>query len=789
MTSAVPVVARGGASAARWVAWALIVLGVVYLVIGGGGGTLGIYFIYFRIASVAIVLVALLGWLALGLRDPFWAPRTALAPAILACLAALALADVASAQPRLGSDYVAYAVLLAGGYLLLQRLFAHPFFGPRLGALTALLCAGFSAIYIGAVVNAWVTLWLQLGRFVTPPLRPFPAFLVYGNPNPIATVVVLLWVASVVHIGMATSRARLAVAMLSVLSGVAVLLSGSRGSWVSFAGAALVVSLLWLASAWRRGAIRMSALREAASLLRSPLAKVAAVALVAAVAVLLFVLSPGLIRRVTENATDTRLVFLNASLRMFETSPLTGVGPGMWVVDRLRFTDPTAGDLYVPHAHNIVTQSVAELGLVGVMAGLALAAGLALLTLRGSRSPDALTRRLAWGAVFATLYFVAAQMTDFFANLPAVGFCYVLTIARLDAQVTARGTIPKTADTPREPADSGRRRSSGPLAAALGLSFVVAGAWLGHSEEAALHADQAVQAANRADWTAALDEGAVADAHDPGMPPYLFTLGLAEAKAGDGAAALAHIRLSAEIDDYPTAWLDVARLELDQGRTSEARQAVQAAMRLGYQEPKVAVGAFALDVQLGDRAAAVSALASALVFAPGLASDPYWSDAARKPVFQDAVATALHATDPTIAYKIALEAGLLDDARALVAAIPADERSVPDLVVRAWSGDRAAFDQLHAAAVADPLAGEAPALCRRVAELSREPGWSGGGDWNCDGTGPPSAILVVRVDPPSSWWGILPGANAFQHWPFTYRRFAPGDDLVPGLPHVGASLT
>jgi hypothetical protein len=273
------------------------------------------------------------------------------------------------------------------------------------------------------------------------------------------------------------------------------------------------------------------------------------------------------------------------------------------------------------------------------------------------------------------------------------------------------------------------------------------------------------------------------------MPPYLFTLGLAEAKTGDTSAALVHLRESAEIDAYPTAWLDVARLELDLGRTNDARQAITAAMQIGYEEPKVAIGAFTMDQAIGDRAGAVSALVRALVFAPGLASDPYWDDAVRRPLFDDAVSRALNSTSPSIAYRIALEAGRIDAAAGLVATMPADARIVPDLVVRAWAGDRDAFDRLHTLASANPFTGETDVMCRRIAERSLEPGWRGVAPVTCSGTGNPRAIVVVRVDPPATWWGILPGPNAYQHWPFGYRRFAPGDDLVPGLPHVGSRFT
>ena len=768
MSPAAATEARGQVGLRSFLAWVLIVLGVVYLTVAGGGA-LGIYLLYFRIASVAIVVAALVVWLTIGLHDPFWRPRSALTPAILACLAALAIADVGSDRPRIGYDFVAYAVLLSGAYLLLQRLFAHPFFGPRLGMLGVLLCIGMSVIYVGAVVSSWVQLWSQLGRIVTPPLRPFAVDLVYGSPNPIATVVILLWVAAIGHLGLSTTRARWVASSVTVVAATAVFLTGSRGAWVAAGLAGLVTGTLWLIPADRR--------RAAATLLRSRAVRVVGLGALAVLAIVVAVLFPAIAARLGEPASDTRFVFAAASFEMFLSHPLSGVGPGMWVVDRLGFTDHAAANLYVPHAHNLVLQSLAELGLVGVLAGLVVVAFIGKLMVQGARSPDSLARRLAWSALFGSVYFVASQMTDFYANLPAIGFCYVLTIARLDSRVAldrpAIGTAwPRTA-----------------VAFAAVLAFALATFWLARSEEAAFRGDQAVAAANADDWPAARTSAALAVSHDGGLPPYLFTLGLAEAHGGELAAAAGHIRQAAEIDDYPTAWLDVARLELDLGNEPDAREAVQKAMRLGYQEPTVAVGASTIDLELGDRAEAVAALASALLFAPGLASDPYWADPAWNPIFEDALSGAIRDAPPGVSYKLALEGEHPERVPGIIDALPADQRLVPELVARAWVGDRAAFDQLHALALSDPLDGETSSLCRRIAERSREPGWPGGTTWTCDGTGDPSAIIVVRVNPPRSWWTLLPGTNAFQHFPFVYRRFVPSDDLVPGLPHLGGVLT
>ena len=48
--------------------------------------------------------------------------------------------------------------------------------------------------------------------------------------------------------------------------------------------------------------------------------------------------------------------------------PLTGQGPGSWAPDRIAFTDASEIDYYIPHAHNVPAQTLAEFGLVGVVA-------------------------------------------------------------------------------------------------------------------------------------------------------------------------------------------------------------------------------------------------------------------------------------------------------------------------------------------------------------------------------------------------------------------------------------
>ena len=69
--------------------------------------------------------------------------------------------------------------------------------------------------------------------------------------------------------------------------------------------------------------------------------------------------------RLTLGDAGWREAFAAASLRMFESSPLVGVGPGVWQVLRASYQTATQPDLYIPHAHNIYLQTLAEFGLAG----------------------------------------------------------------------------------------------------------------------------------------------------------------------------------------------------------------------------------------------------------------------------------------------------------------------------------------------------------------------------------------------------------------------------------------
>ena len=95
------------------------------------------------------------------------------------------------AYPRLGLEYLAWAVLLVALYLLLVRTLALPSMRARIGAWAALLAFMVGLSYLATVVIAWMDWWGLVGHVKVPMLRPAYASLILGGPNVVAPVMVL----------------------------------------------------------------------------------------------------------------------------------------------------------------------------------------------------------------------------------------------------------------------------------------------------------------------------------------------------------------------------------------------------------------------------------------------------------------------------------------------------------------------------------------------------------------------------------------------------------------------
>ncbi|MCU0506225.1 MAG: O-antigen ligase family protein, partial [Chloroflexi bacterium] len=592
-------------SVLRMAAWFGLAFLVFYLLFIGGGWS-GIYVVQLRIASLVLVVGVLVAWGVIAAVRPAWRPRSAIWPALAVPLAVMGVTAALSRSPRISAEYLAWAVLLVALYLLLQRLLASDFFRPRVMGLAVLLCAVVGILYVLVCLSAWVGWWGLVGHLAVPPLRPGFAGLTWGNPSAVMTIAVLLLASAIGHLGFATNGRRLAVLLLTVLTLVVTLLSGSRAGWLALAAGLLVTVVAWLIVPANRAAVR--------GLAPSRRARVAIVGTAALGTMVAVVLTPAVILRATAGGETVRVSYYAAAWTMGLDSPAVGSGPGMWVAQRIAYTPAPETDYYIPHAHDLYLQTFAEHGVLGLVAG-AIAVGCLLwLLARAVRSEDPLRRRLGWCAVFATAYFGAHQVLDFYPNMPAALFAFALPVAWLDARSDrsiASGRLP-----------AGWRRTAGVGLAGLVAVAVGVLAW---SETSALDLDGAVRAANRADWPAAVPAAEAAVRRDPEMPANQLVLGLAAARVGDLTAAEKALATAAAADDLPVAWLDLAAVQVALGEDAAARESLRRAMRLGEQQATVALGAGDLYLRIGEPTSAHDAFVAAIRTAPSLAGDPYWT--------------------------------------------------------------------------------------------------------------------------------------------------------------------
>ena len=761
-------------SASTQIAFAAVLAATAWLVIFGGS-FLGIYVAELRLASVVMTAVALATWGLVTFRHPSWRPRSAIWPALAAPVAAFAVSTLLSERPRISAEYFGYTVLLVALYLLLRALLAHASLRDRVAAMAVPFAMAIGIVYVVVCFRHWITWWDLVGAFRVPPLRPLFEGFTYGNPSAVMTMSVLLTAAAAAHLGLDTRGRRVAVIGLVAIAAAVTLLSGSRAGWLAVALAVLVVALAAIASSAARRALR--------ALLGTRSRRLGMVALAFVGGAAGLVLAPWILQRAGAGGEELRASYVAIAGRLFAQAPVTGVGAGGWVADRIALTQVTETDYYIPHAHNLYAQTAAEHGLLGLLAGALVIGCLAWLILGGLRDPDAVRRRWGWAALFAAVYFGAHQLLDFYANMPAALFAFALPVAWLDA--TAPRSI--TARLPAPAVGPAIRRLLGGVAAmAAAVILTVSVVGLVAQETPAQAMGDGQIAAGRGDWASALPLFRAANDADPAMPAYEFARGLAEARAGDPARALTALEAVAASDDLPVAWLDVAALRLDAGDATGARDALDRALRLGRQQPAILFAAGALLERLGDPSAADVAWAATLRAIPSLAGDPWWAEPARAPRWTGIRDAALAHMPPEAAADLWLSAGDGEQATASAAQIADPAARVrTQLAVAAWDGaptDRAALDayaqdhpfDLTAVAWAGRVAsraGDLPAVGRYRLWADTVAGTASG------------AVGDIRVAPAGSAVSAAGLTGTF--WgQYTYRRPTPPDQLVPTLPHL-----
>lgn len=758
----------------RFVGWSAVAILATYAMFVGGAWA-PTYSVFFRVITLVLASAGLTVWVVVAIRDPFWRPRTTLAPAFLAAFAAFVVSALVSRFPRFGFEYLAWSVLLAALYLLLQRLMVSPFFRARLVGFATFAVLAIGTWYLVAVAARWIEWWNLVGRLAAPPLRPGFESLVFGNPSAVLTMSMLLAAPTVAaHWGASGARTGLA-AIIVLLTSFVVVASGSRAGWLAIAMAVGIVGMLFAMSPVGRRLLH--------SVLRSGKAIAAAAAGVAAASLLALAVAPGLLARAGAGGEALRGTFYQASLRMFESSPLVGTGPGTWAPLRVTYTLAGETDYYIPHAHSLYFQTLAEFGLIGVVAGLVVAAYLARLLARAIRGEDPTVRRMGWAALLATVYFAAHQLLDFYENAPAILFAFAIPIAWLDGVATS----PPAA--PIEQEGRGRRmdRIRRPLLAA-GVAVVVAAVgFLGWSETAATNMNDGTIAMNTGDVASAIGPLETAARMDPAMPPYRFTLGLARADNGNPRGAESEFLAAATTDDLPIAWLNLAAVRVELGDRPGAGEALDRALRLGEQQAAIALAGGTIATQLGDRERAVALYARAALLLPSLAGDPWWTaDETRAGLWAEALPRAIAEAEPTVRFELAMESGDLTAARQALADVgDATVRETLDLVLAAWTGDDASLVALEQRARERPLdyalVNWSGRLLRREGDAAAAAGYERWADTVAvlSSAGSYEARVVDIAGDER-----LAGVSSAFYGHYTYRRPTPWNQFVGSLPVI-----
>ncbi len=758
---------------------AITAVALFTVLVAGGSGMLEIGL--FRVTYDVAAVVAIVVWLFYATIRPAWLPSSRLTPAIIACLAAFTIATVTSRAPRLSIEMLAYAFLLAELYLLLVALMRRPSLRLHFERLAIVLVTLVGVLYLLQVFQAWLAWWGVVGRLTIPPLRPGYLGLSLGSPNPIATLVLLLGAFGLAIGRLEGRRGHVAAVVVVGLVAVVTLLSGSRGAWVG-AGlglAACTVAVLATNRLARTRAIALARTRAGA------IAVVAGTAALAGAAVI-----AGISGRLTLDDSGYREAFASASLRMFQSSPLVGIGPGVWQVLRASYENAGQPDLYIPHAHNIYLQTLAEFGLVGIIGGLVVVASLGLLVLGAIRSEDPVRRRVGVATLFAIALLAGQQLADMLMNVPALLLAVAIPVAWLDA--TAPDPAPEL-----QPAEPGRWRGArATLPRVLPLAMialtVVTAAGLLRIEGVAAEAEQAVMAADAGQWADSKSVALRAARGDPGVTSYWFQAGIAAANAGDLATAVDALERSASADDYTYAWLNLAAVRWKLGDSTGARSALERADRLGLQQVQVALAAGWLRWQLGDRAAATADYGTAITISPTLAGDPFWSSSpdlvAARPAIMAAVRQQIEAGPGDAAalapslFTLRLLSGDVAAAVAELAPMPAGDRALFDLVAAAWQGSGEAEVALQLMAARHPLDPTPAEWCRLVAahhgdrDLVARYGtlqWLGGGFLPA----PPVARAVLGDT-------VLLQRGALDRYGSLYRRPVPDAQVIRLLPQI-----
>lgn len=595
-------------------------LAAIYTYAMIGGATFGLLIPVFNQVSLALISIVLALWLLARWRGRWQWHVTALDVAILLWGLAFGVSLLANAEVwRRIAMGLWYMTLYIGLWYLLHDLVAHRLLN-RDSLVNALLIAGVVILGIGFVqLRNWAVDAIPLMLAGTRSWDfPRPGSTI-GNPNVLGNFLVLIAPFVVMrfwYIKSTVLRVGLAVYFLAIVFMLAT--TFSRGPWLAFGATMVMLVVLWL---WRRDLLSVARLREWWQSRQLPVK----VGLGAGgiIVLLVAVVAAGVIVSTFSRAGRTlgmRVEIYSAAASWFAERPITGhglftFGRGLPQYQSMPPLQPHA------HAHNLVLNVAAELGVFGLVAlgATFYFGGRALL--QNWRKAEFAQQHILTAAVAALVGTTLHHLVDMTIMLPGIAITNILVL-----------TIGLSPGEPRHVVDLRQRIQTGVIFVG-GVAAVALGFWSVNLHQRyaetlffVLERNEYVEAAERLQ--------PIIDA-DPTFPVYHQVQGyLYGAAAGGGdAAALdtavaAYERYVALEPYYATGWANLAALYWQRGDQNEALQAMETAGEL-------APLAWSLSYQWGLYAEAVGAGETArraylqlLDKTPDVILLPEWSDSA-----------------------------------------------------------------------------------------------------------------------------------------------------------------
>jgi tetratricopeptide (TPR) repeat protein len=332
-------------TAAEWLS-----IGAALAVFGYVGWDAALWDARFQLVLHLMAVGSVLGLGAVLLRGGEL-PRTRIDVPVLGLLAAFALASVSALN--VGMSLRAMAAIAAFAAMLPVAIVAvrhrPSWAGLVTGVPVLLLCIPTLATLLLRRVE-----WILVGAPGLPPLRLPSEGTPFGSVAVPPFVIIPAWaLAGLIEHDLLRRSVRIGLVAVGIPMTI---LSGSRSAWVAIAATALVVAL---PLAWRRR-----------RRLRAP-ARItwrAIVASLAALAVVVLVVSLILPRLTAVTSVLYRFALWRDTLAAWQSDPILGIGPGFMPYARLAAADDFTFPVRQPHSHNLPLGVLGDAGVVGLLA-------------------------------------------------------------------------------------------------------------------------------------------------------------------------------------------------------------------------------------------------------------------------------------------------------------------------------------------------------------------------------------------------------------------------------------